>query len=182
MKVFYDCEFIEDGSTIDLISIGMVTEDRRELYLQNNECRFKQANGWVRSHVFPSLRYFDAKRMRPLDGPYDAPDARSVWASKSGIASSIERFIGDDAPEWWGYYSAYDHVALCQLFGPMMSLPQGWPMWTNDLQQWHYQLDTFHDYPSLSDRPNCSAITGEHNALNDARWNRDAWHHLASLC
>ncbi len=32
MKIFYDAEFIEDGVTIDLISIAMVAEDGRELY------------------------------------------------------------------------------------------------------------------------------------------------------
>ena len=32
MKYFYDTEFIEDGSTIELISIGVVAEDGREYY------------------------------------------------------------------------------------------------------------------------------------------------------
>ena len=32
MRIFYDTEFLEDGKTIDLISIGMVAEDGREYY------------------------------------------------------------------------------------------------------------------------------------------------------
>ncbi|MBA3574969.1 MAG: 3'-5' exoribonuclease, partial [Pseudonocardiales bacterium] len=32
MRFFYDCEFIEDGLTIDLVSIGVVDEDGREFY------------------------------------------------------------------------------------------------------------------------------------------------------
>lgn len=32
MRIYYDCEFLEDGNTIDLISMGMVAEDGRELY------------------------------------------------------------------------------------------------------------------------------------------------------
>ena len=32
MRFFYDCEFIEDGTTIDLVSIGVVGEDGREFY------------------------------------------------------------------------------------------------------------------------------------------------------
>ncbi len=37
MRYWYDTEFIEDGKTIDLISIGIVAEDGRELYLQSVE-------------------------------------------------------------------------------------------------------------------------------------------------
>lgn len=32
MRYFYDTEFIDDGRTIELISIGMVSEDGREYY------------------------------------------------------------------------------------------------------------------------------------------------------
>ena len=43
-KYFLDTEFIEDGKTIDLISLGIVCEDGRELYLQNSECEFQKAS------------------------------------------------------------------------------------------------------------------------------------------
>jgi len=32
VRFFYDCEFIEDGRTIDLVSIGVVDEEGREFY------------------------------------------------------------------------------------------------------------------------------------------------------
>ena len=32
MRFFYDTEFIEDGETIELISIGIVGDDGREYY------------------------------------------------------------------------------------------------------------------------------------------------------
>jgi hypothetical protein len=32
MRIFYDCEFIEDGRTIDLISIGLIAEAGDEYY------------------------------------------------------------------------------------------------------------------------------------------------------
>ena len=37
MRIFYDTEFLDDGKTIDLISIGMVAEDGRELYAVSSE-------------------------------------------------------------------------------------------------------------------------------------------------
>ncbi|MGH3782429.1 MAG: polyadenylate-specific 3'-exoribonuclease AS, partial [Pseudonocardiaceae bacterium] len=37
MRFFYDCEFIEDGVTIELISIGVVDEQGREYYAVSTE-------------------------------------------------------------------------------------------------------------------------------------------------
>ena len=34
MKIWFDTEFIEDGKTIDLISIGMVRQDSATLYFE----------------------------------------------------------------------------------------------------------------------------------------------------
>lgn len=46
-------------------------------------------------------------------------------------------FIPNEYPEieLYSYYSAYDHVALCWLFGKMIDLPKGFPMYTIDLKQ-----------------------------------------------
>jgi 3' exoribonuclease, RNase T-like len=176
MRVFYDLEFLENGKTIDALSIGMVAEDGRELYLQNTECHFRRADPWVKANVFPHLRYFDRKKYQPFLGPHDAPGARSVWMSHAGITESIKRFC-DPAQygplELWGYYSSYDHVALCQFFGKMVDLPSGYPMWTNDLQQWAHQLGV--DSLSLHVPQH-----QEHDSLADAQWNRDAYAWLAA--
>ena len=37
VRFFYDCEFIEDGTTIELVSIGVVDEDGREFYAVSTE-------------------------------------------------------------------------------------------------------------------------------------------------
>ena len=37
MRYFYDTEFIENGRTIELISIGVVAEDGREFYAISTE-------------------------------------------------------------------------------------------------------------------------------------------------
>lgn len=38
-------------------------------------------------------------------------------------------------PKLHGYYSSYDHVVFCWLFGKMKDLPKGFPMFTFDLKQ-----------------------------------------------
>jgi hypothetical protein len=149
MKIWFDTEFIEDGRTIDLISIGMVREDGAEYYAEFAECDLSKASDWVRQNVLPNLVGGEKKRYV--------------------IAEEVRRFIGEN-PQIWGYYADYDWVALCQLYGTMMDLPKGFPMYCRDIKQWCDALGN----PRLPEQGK-----GEHNALADARWNRTAWEFLA---
>ena len=114
MRVFFDTEFIEDGRTIDLISIGMARQDGRTYYAEVGETDLSRASPWVRENVLPRLT-----------GPRKP---RAV------IAQEIVEFCGG-APEFWAFYASYDWVALCQLFGTMMDRPAGWPAHVMDLRQ-----------------------------------------------
>jgi hypothetical protein len=166
MKYFLDCEFIEDGRTIDLLSIALVCQDGRELYQQNGEAHFSRANEWVRKNVFPRLLHFDAPGLRMINAE------NSPWRTRAKIRDEILTFcdpVQYRKPEFWGYYSAYDWVALCQLFGPMIALPKGYPMFCNDLIQWCKMVGN-PDLPKLG--------KGEHGALQDARWNKSTWEFL----
>lgn len=149
MKFWFDTEFIEDGRTIDLISIGIVAEDGRELYVESNEFDTSDASDWVRANVFPHLNW--------------------TGVPKSEIAKQVLEFIGPDKPEFWAYYADYDWVVLCQLFGRMIDLPEGWPMYCRDLKQ------------LAGDMRLPEQGKGEHHALADARWTRDAWFHAQRL-
>src|SRR4051812_12087398 len=55
MKFFLDTEFIEDGVTIDLISIGIVAEDGREYYAVSSEFDPTKASQWVKDNVLVHL-------------------------------------------------------------------------------------------------------------------------------
>ena len=165
MRYWYDTEFIEDGSTIDLISIGIVAEDGREYYAISTEFDESKASDWVKENVLLHL-------------PSRTEDAHKVvfqkkdWKPRGQIAGDLIHFCNPTLygkPEFWAYYADYDHVALCQVFGTMMDLPKGWPRHTNDIKQ-------FCDYLGNPKLP----VQGksEHHALYDARWNREAWEFL----
>jgi hypothetical protein len=157
-KYFLDTEFVDDGRTIDLISIGIVAEDGREYYAQSIWVDLKKASPWVLENVVPHLIEDD-----------------NVWKNRKTIKQDILIFMDIEKygkPELWGYYSAYDHVVFCQLFGTMMDLPEGYPRYTRDLKQWCDQLGN----PRLP-----SPESGRHHALDDARWNRDIWQILNEL-
>jgi 3'-5' exoribonuclease-like protein len=169
MKFFYDTEFIENGSTIDLISIGMVCDDGREFYLQNMDCQFDNASEWVQANVFPALIDFDCGDLLAT-----WKDRTTVWMPHDRIGNALLGFVeggNNSKAEFWGYYADYDHVALCQLFGTMMDLPKGFPMYTRDLKQWCDQLGN----PKLPEQGK-----GEHHALADARWNKRVYDFLES--
>lgn len=152
MRYWFDTEFIEDGKTIDLLSIGIVAENGETFYAESLDADWSRANEWVREHVLIHLS-------KP----------GSFQGTREHIKALVLRFIGDDpAPEFWAYYADYDWVALCQLFGRMIDLPKGWPMYCRDIKQWS-------DYLGNPQLPERNGIELEHHALADARWNREAW-------
>lgn len=116
MKIWFDTEFIDNGKTIDLISIGLVREDDSKLYMEHSGCNRDRASDWVKMNVFPYLGSVK-------DG-----------FSRREIASAVHKFVGD-MPEFWAYYADYDWVVLCQLFGTMMDLPKEWPRFCMDVKQ-----------------------------------------------
>jgi hypothetical protein len=160
-RYFYDCEFIEDGRTIDLVSIGVVDEFGREFYAISTEFDPEAAGPWVRRHV-----------LARLPSPGDP-----VWRSRERIREELARFLlaptrdrEDLELELWAWYAAYDHVALAQLWGAMPALPRAIPRFTKELRQ----LWDDKGRPSLPD-----AAQRRHDALVDARHNLARWRVLA---
>jgi hypothetical protein len=152
-RFFYDTEFMEAPGFLELLSIGVVSEDgQREFYAENEEADLARANPWVRENVLPHLNAPGVLRLR-----------------REGLRRHLRAFLNpqaEDPVELWGYYSAYDHVALCWLFGSMVDLPPGMPMLTLDVQQLALARPTRKLPPQVG---------VQHNALADARWTRDAW-------
>lgn len=172
MKYFLDSEFIEDGKTIDLLSIALVCQDGRQLYLQNTEAEVTKASEWVKKNVYPRLRHATEAGMRWCT---EACDEQCPWRTRREIRDEILAFCDPDKfrkPEFWGYVSAYDWVAFCQLFGPMIALPKGYPMFCRDLIQWCKALGN----PKLPEQGK-----SEHGALADALWNKATWEFLFEL-
>jgi hypothetical protein len=149
VRYFYDCEFIEDGRTIDLVSIGVAAEDGREFYAVSTEFDPDRAGKWVRANVLPKL-----------------PQPSSpLWRSREQIRNDLLKFLiprPGIVPELWAWVAAYDHVALCQLWGDMTALPQSLPRFTRELKQ----------YWEDAGSPPLPAVPGDaHDALADARHN-----------
>ena len=110
------------------------------------------------------------------------------------IATEIKEFVGTEETignweqvkdkmntQFYGYYADYDWVVFCWLFGNMIDLPKGFPMYCIDLKQtldekikksWKdVEMSTWghNGIENITKLPNYPKQTNEHNALEDAR-------------
>lgn len=280
MKYFIDCEFLEGTQkekfpinlfrketkpTIDLISIGIVSEDNREYFAISKDFNLKEAwnrfdiikgdstmvksignsqykvkNYWIRKNVLKPIHEYLCSQVNiygktyhsELFAPFTYKSMKNLlrWYGKTNkqIAEEVKEFIyinegncckNSDKHlstfksniKFYAYYANYDWVVFCWLFGKMIDLPAGFPMYCIDLKQ---MLDEKADGPSSfelsklahSDRVEhnvyatydtgvlkCSKTdllknalnypkqTGEHNALSDAHWNKKLYEFLNRL-
>ncbi|HEY3737269.1 MAG TPA: polyadenylate-specific 3'-exoribonuclease AS [Jatrophihabitans sp.] len=158
MKYFYDCEFIEDGRTIELVSIGVTAEDGREFYAVSTGFDPASANSWVKRNVLDKL-----------PSPSDA-----AWRPLPQIREDLLAFLlaPGEPIELWAWMAAYDHVVLAQLWGDMRALPRSIPRFTHELRQ---------RWEDAGSPPLPAAAEARHDALADARHNLARWHELERL-
>lgn len=170
MKYFYDTEFLENGRTIKPISIGIVAEDGREYYAVNSAMPIESIhnNNWLMKNVIPNLPIVRSDNLYNAGPNWEPdrkhPDVKARWR----IASEVRSFLLAGSPvELWANYGAYDHVMLAQLWGSMVYLPEGIPMYTNDIQQMARRLGVTES--ALNNVP----MNGtSQNAIDDARYTR----------
>lgn len=142
---------------IDLISIGIVAEDGREYYAISSEYDYKDADEWVKQEVIDKLddRPFVREEIHTSKGLElirCVSSREQLTKSNKQIAQDIIEFCTGDVIalekvqrynvdysyrdiSFYGYYCDYDWVLFCSLFGRMIDLPKGFPMYCIDLKQ-----------------------------------------------
>lgn len=246
MRYYYDTEFTEGTQTksilgipfgetkptIDLISIGIVSEDNRELYLISKDFNLKEAWNrydlkknqgcgdannlpprkvfWIRENVLKPIfielwqnekgakltnadfnsGIFNYKHLKHLINKYGKTNKQIAEEVITFVTGSYK--INEGYGDYWsnpcfhdislyGYYSAYDHVALCWLFGKMIDLPTGFPMYTRDLKQMLDEYDEGATLSNIENHPNYPKQTNEHSSIHDARWSKALYEFLNNL-
>ena len=151
-----DTEFAETGGwktpTIDLISIALVSEDGREFYAESNEFNIHHCDEWVRKNVVDKL----------------GPEKDRI--SRAEITNRLKEYLGEN-PIIYGYYADYDWICFCWLFGKMIDLPKGYPMFCRDLQQTWVDLGKPEGVKPLNP-------DNAHHALVDAKWTFQLYNNL----
>ena len=165
-----------------------------ELSLKKDSKYTKEEIMYIWDKLTNSERYFRMKLLLQLFGK-----------TNKQIAKEVKEFVGTEETignwnevkdkmntQFYGYYSDYDWVVFCWLFGKMINLPKGFPMYCIDLKQ---ELDNKADRLRLPNTElskeqmietiKCAANypkqTNEHNALRDAHWNYELYKFLQQL-
>lgn len=173
-RVFYDFEFLEDGSTIKPISVGMVDNRGQELYLVFADAPWAEISKheFLMQEVVPWLPHNVRAECKE---PHIGVDLGELCVLPGRIIRQrVEEFLSapNGVDELWGWYSAYDHVALAQMWGPMVDMPHNIPWQTDDIRT----LWKMAGYPV---KPRQGMM--EHHALGDARWNMKLWNQCAAI-
>jgi hypothetical protein len=169
MRYFLDTEFLEDGKTIDMISIGIVAEDGRMFYRVSSEFDVKRvhADAWLKANVTDKLFTLPADTLCVERGSEFCAE-ELIMTRKQIREQLLDLFIKDDTkPSFYAWYASYDWIALCQLFGRMLDLPKHFPKYVHDLKQDVDRIG-FNGRPHLDKK-------FEHNALHDAIWLKRLW-------
>jgi len=207
---------------IDLISIGITDESGREYYAISNEFNPDHADKWVQDNVLYPIMAENgySKNLSNLHGclGYESHAIKRVQKrigkSNQQIAKEVLDFIyGFDFSnadrysetaldanmkrntpiEMYGYYSGYDWVLFCSLFGRMIDLPKYFPMYCRDLKQIidekvYRMTEGFVPDATFENKLNYvkqlkeyPKEVDEHNALADARWNKKLFDFIKTL-
>lgn len=209
MKYFLDTEFIEGFHKpmfgkrrhfIDLISIGIVSEDNRALYFISSEYNYNDADPWVKENVILPA-YINAVHGDNRNRYSSENFHRAYGISNKRIAKEVMAFVNpcsggktlndeswnkhlnkfsvvasENRPiEFYGYYCDYDWVLFCSLFGRMIDLPKGFPMYCRDIKQMMDEKGVDSDHKDLPVQKN------NHISLHDAAWNKEAYKYLLQI-
>ena len=125
------------------------------------------------------FEYGDFKKLLEKHGQSQATIANNICAfifgddggcsgeSEIEMAMKYEMTDKTKNPEFYGYFSDYDWVVFCWLFGKMNQLPKGFPYYCRDLKQIMDEKGLDDNWKEI----NCPTPTDEHNSLADAKWN-----------
>lgn len=185
MRYFIDTEFFERPWQIDLISVGIVAEDDREFYAVNAEFDWtfpevRDLSATLSGLTQDSLRGLSYRRSALGDPRLETPKwlidnvrphLKYPKLEVATIRERIKEFIDPD-PSFWGYMCGYDWVVFCWIFGRMADKPRTFPYYCNELCQYMETVGVSRDELPPS---------GVHNALDDARWTKDAFERIRRL-
>lgn len=152
VQYFYDTEFLDKGDTVELISIGIACTDGRTYHAHVGG--YDLAAAWVSPflarNVLPHLEDMEPKR-------------------RDTVAEEVKEFLYADPRiiDLWGWFPAYDHLLLSNLYGGFLKTPVRLPKRTNCVAQ-HAQ--TF--------RATVPPVSTSHSALSDAIETMEAFEHI----
>lgn len=121
MKIFFDTEFEGLYKNANLISIGLITEDGKQLYIENDDIIPEYQSEWIKDNVLPNtVNYGDINILEICDNLTDYFVGRDYQ-----ICNQLTEFFKQyDYVELVSDVCHYDMVQLIDIFGDVFSLPK----------------------------------------------------------
>ncbi|PXV88446.1 uncharacterized protein DUF5051 [Lachnotalea glycerini] len=118
MKIFFDTEFTGLHKNTTLISIGLISEDRRQFYAELIDYNENHCDTWIKENVIKHLRKTDWREKR---GTY-IPNYHI--GAKQEIGKSLDNWLVQfEEVELVSDVCHYDMVLLIDLFATAFNMP-----------------------------------------------------------
>lgn len=186
----------------DLLKMGNIYGDERNYwsFTYKHLKRLLKWYGKTNKQIAEEIKNFCTPIPMYKDGRCNCSQGQNICPN--GRVGSMPRCLLEELPinkpKFYGYYADYDWVVFCWLFGKMIDLNKDFTMYCKDLKQ---ELDNklnnkilpvrgifVNPNKSLKSKikeiegyPNYPKQTNKHNALEDARWNKELYNFLKSL-
>lgn len=207
--IFVELWLIERGLDPKLITAKSVIETVKKKMTKKFMKKLLLKYGKSRVEIAEEIKRFVSIKSGYSNFSHRASSRVILWVERNEfVEKEIQRlgiteiFEGD--PEFYAYYADYDWVVFCWLFGRMIDLPKGFPKYCIDLKQVmdekankfsRSDFFTAFDFKNLglSDltlsekvehlklHTNYPTQQNEHNALSDAKWNKELGEFLNNL-
>lgn len=121
MKIFFDTEFEGLYKNANLISIGLIDENGKQLYIENDDIIPEYQSEWIKDNVLPNtVNYGDINILEICDNLTDYFVGRDYQ-----ICNKLTEFFKQyDYVELVSDVCHYDMVQLIDIFGDAFSLPE----------------------------------------------------------
>lgn len=171
MNLYFDCEFTGLHKDTTLISLGIISEDGRELYAEFTDFDMSQCDSWIKENVLKNLR------LGYGIGTSCSENSLNVSGDRRFITRVLKEWLAQfDEVQFVSDVCHYDFVLLIDLFGTAFDLPENVNAACHDINQ---DIAEFFNVPEsyafdMSREEICdyfsSGIDGaKHNALYDAK-------------
>jgi hypothetical protein len=155
---------------------------------------------WIRENVLRpiweelSFRYIEDRRFPDDNSLFTCKNLKNLLdkygKTNKQIAKEIKEFVGTEETirnweqvkdkmntQFYAYFGAFDYVAFSQIFGGFKGYPKSFPQYFIDLKQESDRIEAVQKekqifFLPLKEYEKYPKQTNEHNALADARWNK----------